>query len=70
MVLDYLERVGLADKANIRLDKLSGEQQKKRQLGVTIMNDPELLTLNEPIKGFDPVNRRLLMEIIECESQR
>jgi ABC-2 type transport system ATP-binding protein len=68
--LDYLERVGLADKANMRLDKLSGGQQKKRQLGVTIMNDPELLTLDEPIKGFDQVNRRLLMEIIECESQR
>ncbi|MDP3631548.1 MAG: DUF4162 domain-containing protein, partial [Actinomycetota bacterium] len=34
-------------------------------LGVTIMNDPELLILDEPTKGFDPVNRRLLMDIIE-----
>ena len=62
---DYLERVGLADKANVRLDKLSGGQQQKVQLGVTIMNDPELLILDEPTKGFDPVNRRLLMDIIE-----
>ncbi|GKV72985.1 ABC transporter ATP-binding protein [Pseudarthrobacter sp. NCCP-2145] len=62
---DYLERVGLADKAAVRLDKLSGGQQQKVQLGVTIMNDPELLILDEPTKGFDPVNRRLLMDIIE-----
>jgi ABC-2 type transport system ATP-binding protein len=62
---DYLERVGLADKAAVRLDKLSGGQQQKVQLGVTIMNDPDLLILDEPTKGFDPVNRRLLMDIIE-----
>jgi ABC-2 type transport system ATP-binding protein len=62
--LGYLERVGLAEKAGFRLDKLSGGQQQKVQLGVTIMNDPELLILDEPTKGFDPVNRRLLMDII------
>ncbi|MEO3939770.1 ATP-binding cassette domain-containing protein [Paenarthrobacter nicotinovorans] len=63
--LEYLERVQLADKATMNLDKLSGGQQQKVQLGVTIMNDPELLILDEPTKGFDPVNRRLLMDIIE-----
>jgi ABC-2 type transport system ATP-binding protein len=65
----YLERVGLLDKAMTRLDKLSGGQQQKVQLGVTIMNDPELLILDEPTKGFDPVNRRLLMTIIEEHQQ-
>ncbi|HEY1531110.1 MAG TPA: ABC transporter ATP-binding protein [Galbitalea sp.] len=63
--LEYLERVALADKAKTRLDKLSGGQQQKVQLGVTIMNQPELLILDEPTKGFDPVNRRLLMDIID-----
>jgi ABC-2 type transport system ATP-binding protein len=61
----YLDRVALSDKAAVRLDKLSGGQQQKIQLGVTIMNDPELLILDEPTQGFDPVNRRLLMDIIE-----
>ena len=61
----YLERVGIPEKAKTRLDKLSGGQQQKVQLGVTIMNNPELLILDEPTKGFDPVNRRLLMDIIE-----
>lgn len=61
----FLERVGLGDKAKLRLDKLSGGQQQKVQLGITVLGDPELLILDEPTKGFDPVNRRLLMSIIE-----
>lgn len=61
----YLTRVKLLDKARIQLDKLSGGQQQKIQLGITIMHDPSLLILDEPTKGFDPVNRRLLMDIIE-----
>ncbi|HEU4830683.1 MAG TPA: ATP-binding cassette domain-containing protein, partial [Candidatus Saccharimonadales bacterium] len=52
--MDYLERVSLGDKATTRLDKLSGGQQQKVQLGVTIMNNPSLLILDEPTKGFDP----------------
>ena len=67
--LDYLERVDLTDKAGTRVDKLSGGQQQKIQLGVTIMNNPDLLILDEPTKGFDPVNRRLLMGIIEDQKK-
>lgn len=67
--MNYLDRVGLGDKAKARVDKLSGGQQQKVQLGVTIMNDPELLILDEPTKGFDPVNRRLLMDIIDEQKQ-
>jgi len=66
----YLRRVKLEDKAKLRLDKLSGGQQQKIQLGITIMNDPELLILDEPTKGFDPVNRKLLMDIIEEHQQK
>ena len=61
----YLARVNLLDKVNEKVEKLSGGQQQKIQLGITIMNDPKLLILDEPTKGFDPMNRRLLMEIIE-----
>lgn len=63
--LKFLERVGLLDKVNERVEKLSGGQQQKVQLGLTIMGSPKLLILDEPTKGFDPMNRRLLMEIIE-----
>lgn len=68
--LTYLEKVGLGDKAKVRIDKLSGGQQQKIQLGITIMNNPELLILDEPTKGFDPVNRRLLMNIIAEQNRR
>jgi ABC-2 type transport system ATP-binding protein len=67
--LHYLERVAMGGMAKLRIDKLSGGQQQKVQLGVTIMNDPELLILDEPTKGFDPVNRRLLMDIIETQKK-
>ncbi len=66
----YLERVGLAQRASTRLDKLSGGEQQKVQLGVTIMNDPDILILDEPTKGFDPVNRRLLMDMIEAQRRK
>jgi len=66
----YLERVGMSELAHARVEKLSGGQQQKVQLGVTIMNDPDLLILDEPTKGFDPVNRRLLMDIIEDHKER
>ena len=68
--LDFLRKVELADKAGERLDKLSGGQQQKVQLGIAVMNNPDLLILDEPTKGLDPVNRRLLMDIVEEHQQK
>ncbi len=66
----YLKQVDLLDKINLRLDKLSSGQQQKVQLGITIMGEPDLLILDEPTKGFDPINRKLLLDIIEAERKR
>lgn len=63
--LAFLERVELADKANTKIKKLSGGQQQKIQLGVAIMGNPKLLILDEPTKGLDPVNRKLLLDIVD-----
>ena len=63
--MDFLKRVDMVDSAKLRIDKLSQGMQQKVQLGITIMNEPELLILDEPTKGFDPMNRKLLMDIIE-----
>lgn len=63
--LAFLTRVDLADKATVKLKKLSGGQQQKVQLGVAIMGTPKLLILDEPTKGLDPVNRKLLLDIVD-----
>jgi ABC-2 type transport system ATP-binding protein len=68
--LKYLERVQLDNEAQTRLDKLSGGMQQKIQVGIAVMDNPALLILDEPTKGFDPVNRRLLMDIIEEHQQK
>lgn len=66
----FLEEVGLADKANLKLKKLSGGQQQKVQLGVAVMGNPDLLILDEPTKGLDPVNRKLLLDIVEKHKEQ
>ena len=63
--MNYLKRVEMQDFAKTRVDKLSQGMQQKIQVGIAVMNDPELLILDEPTKGFDPMNRKLLMTIIE-----
>jgi ABC-2 type transport system ATP-binding protein len=62
--LAYLERVGIGDKAHERLSALSNGQQQKVQLGATIIHEPSLMILDEPTEALDPVNRSLLMSII------
>lgn len=62
--ITFLERVDLADKQKVKIKKLSSGQQQKVQLGITIINQPQLLILDEPTKGLDPVNRLLLLDIL------
>ena len=68
--LAFLKSVDLADKANVKIKKLSGGQQQKVQLGVAIMGNPKLLILDEPTKGLDPVNRKLLLDIVDHLQQK
>jgi ABC-2 type transport system ATP-binding protein len=68
--LAYLDRVGLADKAQERLINLSNGQQQKIQLGVTIIHEPSLMILDEPTASLDPVNRSLLLSLIEEQREK
>jgi ABC-2 type transport system ATP-binding protein len=59
-----IELVGLADKASARVRTLSGGLQRRLDLGLALVGDPELLFLDEPTTGFDPNARREAWEIV------
>lgn len=62
---DYvLEIVGIAGKADSRIKTLSGGQQRRVQLGLGLLGDPELIFLDEPTTGFDPSARRQAWDVI------
>jgi ABC-2 type transport system ATP-binding protein len=61
---EVLELVGLETKANARVKTLSGGQQRRLDLGLGIVGNPELLVLDEPTTGFDPSARRDAWELI------
>jgi ABC-2 type transport system ATP-binding protein len=57
--------VGLGDKAGARVKTLSGGQQRRLDLALGLVGDPDLLFLDEPTTGFDPSARRRSWELIE-----
>ena len=67
--LSYLERLGMSEYKDTLVEKLSKGNQQKIQLIATLVHNPELIFLDEPFSGLDPVNtevlRGLLGELIE-----
>jgi ABC-2 type transport system ATP-binding protein len=61
---EILELVGLSDKADARVKTLSGGQQRRIDLALGLVGDPELIFLDEPTTGFDPSARRNAWEIV------
>ena len=62
--MELLELVGLADKARRRIRQLSGGEQQRFALAASLVNDPELVILDEPTTGLDPVSRRDLWALV------
>lgn len=63
-VTRWLERMGLGDTFGKRCEELSKGMQQKVQYIAAVIQQPELLILDEPFSGLDPVNMRLLRELI------
>jgi ABC-2 type transport system ATP-binding protein len=61
---EVLELVGLEGKADERASRLSGGQQRRLDVGMALIGDPELLFLDEPTTGFDPSARRQAWDVI------
>ena len=62
---EIVELVGLHDKRDARLGRLSGGQRRRADVGVALVGDPELVFLDEPTTGFDPAARREAWSMIE-----
>ncbi|HEX8707556.1 MAG TPA: ABC transporter ATP-binding protein [Pyrinomonadaceae bacterium] len=60
----WLERVKLTDWKNKKATELSKGMQQKIQFIAAVMHDPDLMILDEPFSGLDPVNQELLKEIV------
>ena len=64
--IDYwLERLGMTEYRNKRLDTLSKGNQQKIQLITALAHDPDIVILDEPFSGLDPVNAMLLKEVVK-----
>ena len=64
--VDYwLERLGMSEYRNKRLDTLSKGNQQKIQLVTALAHDPHIVILDEPFSGLDPVNAMLLKDVVK-----
>ncbi len=63
-VPQWLQRMELADWAGKKVEELSRGMHQKLQFAVTVINEPDLVILDEPFSGLDPVNQDLLRDII------
>ena len=66
----WLERVGLSEWSGRKIDALSKGMQQKVQLASVFQFDPELVILDEPFSGLDPLNVEVLRDIIREENRR
>jgi ABC-2 type transport system ATP-binding protein len=60
----WLDGLGLADRAGTKLEALSHGNQQRVQLGAALVHDPELLVLDEPFSGLDPLGIATMTDIL------
>jgi ABC-2 type transport system ATP-binding protein len=60
----WLDRMGLGDRARSKLEELSHGNQQRIQLATALVHDPELLVLDEPFSGLDPIGIATMTEVV------
>ena len=65
----WMKRLGITEYENRVLDTLSKGNQQKVQLAQTLMCDPDIVILDEPFSGLDPVNSQILKEVVQEQIQ-
>src|SRR5690606_39482479 len=68
-LVDWLKRLDLYDHRQKKVQELSKGMQQKAQLIATLLHEPDLIVVDEPFAGLDPVNTRLVKTIIEEQRQ-
>ena len=66
----WLDRLGMSEYREKRLDTLSKGNQQKIQLVTALAHDPDIIILDEPFSGLDPVNAMLLKDVVKGEIAR
>jgi ABC-2 type transport system ATP-binding protein len=66
----WLERLGLSDRAGARVEALSHGNQQRAQLAAAVVHAPDLLVLDEPFAGLDPLAVRTLADVLRGEAAR
>lgn len=66
--LDYLERFELTDHLKKKIGDLSRGMQQKAQFIATLLHNPDLLVVDEPFAGFDPVNVRIIKDMLRDQA--
>jgi len=66
----WLELLGLADRTNPKIEELSHGNQQRAQLAAALVHEPDLLVLDEPFAGLDPVAVSTLAEVLRDEAAR
>lgn len=61
---EWLERLGLGEWAEKKVEDLSKGMQQKVQFAGTLIHDPELVILDEPFSGLDPVNSQVMKDVV------
>ena len=67
--MHWLERLGVAEYAGKKLETLSKGNQQKVQLAQTLVCNPDIIILDEPFSGLDPVNSQVLKDVIREQIQ-